>query len=252
MGLKGKILVISDNKEIFDYLENSLGDEFLIEKMGLENLKESGGDFDFILSDCDYSCKIEICFRKFLYFLQNKEIPFAIVRPFLLEGEFKSKKGFFLSFWRKSPLSLSQNEILKKLKSLEKMIIHPSNTLFKILKVQREIVENPEKNLELSHLSKLVNLSPSWLSFKFKEITGTEIVALKMKIRYCFSLWEIIETEKKIGRISYERGYRNHRSFTKGFRSLFGITPSIIRKEFETFLTKIKSLSPKIKLPFQK
>ncbi|MEW6457203.1 MAG: AraC family transcriptional regulator [Acidobacteriota bacterium] len=239
-----KVLVISEDKRIFDFIRSSLGSSVLIENPGIDEINQKDKPYEFIFLGCDYRCSFIFCMRKFLFLKMNKKIPFLVIRPILLERGYESYGGFLSSFFETYTLSSFQEEIPRKIKNSEHYgcspgwMIHPSNLLFKISKVQREIVENPWKRFNLFSFSENVSLSPSWLSLKFNEISGISFERFSIRIRFCYSLWELLSTEKQIKLIAYERGYKDPLSFTKRFHSLFGVAPSFVRKEFNTLSSR--------------
>lgn len=237
---KYKILFLFDKKEsriLFDLVANSVKDSVSIRKCRIDEIISENNLIQFILLGCDYNCMLKKCCRKFIFLFQHRNIPFAIVRPILLEKDYKFVKGFFLSFFKKYDLTQLQEEILKKAKNSKhygcspRFRIHPLNPLFKIINIQREIVENPHKKLILSSLATLEKRSPSWTSYKFKEISRIGMKKFLNKIRYCYALWNIISTEKALKTIAAELGYKPL-SFTKRFHSIFGISPSLFRKKY--------------------
>jgi len=241
-----KVLVISDDKRIFDFISNSLGSSILTENSGIDETILKDNSYEFIFLGCDYRCSFIFCMRKFLFLEVNKEIPFLILRPILFEKRYKSHEGFISSIFENYTLSSFQEETIRKIKDSEYYgfspgwRIHPLNPLFKVVMTQREIVENPSKRFNLFSLSGRINLSPSWLSLKFNEISGISFEKFSIKIRLCYSLWELLSTEKQIKSIAYEAGYKDPLSFTKGFHTLFGVAPSFVRKGFDSYQPKIK------------
>jgi len=249
-----RVLVLSDNQEIFNFIKNSLGYSISVEKASIYESYPAYEGFQFIFAGCDYKCSLEVCLRNFFFFYQNREIPIAIIRPLLFKKACNSINTFFLSFLSKYDLSLSQENILETIKNSiyygcsSRWIVHPLHPFFKIARVQREIVENPHKNLDLCSLANLVNLSRSWLSFKFKNMSGISLERFLIKIKICTSFWEVLSTEKKIKTIAAERGYTDFRSFTKRFHSIFGAVPSSVREKVQMNFTKNKATLQKNKL----
>lgn len=191
-------------------------------------------EVQYIFAGCDYNCALGSCAKKLIFLYQNRHIPFAIIRPLCLKERFGEFSGFFLSAFVEQPLSISQERILKFIKGSKcyagssRFLIPAYSPLFKIIKVQREIAENPLELLSLSSLAKMVGCSRSWLSSKFKMFSGIRLQSFLIKMRCCFALWQIISTEKQIKTIASEAGYKPL-YFSQLFRKLFKVSPSSIR-----------------------
>lgn len=85
---------------------------------------------------------------------------------------------------------------------------NPSNILFKIVNIQKTIVENPSAKFTFDQFAKIANLNYSWCSMRFKELTGKTLEQFIMQIKFCYSLWEILSTEKRIKLMARELGYK--------------------------------------------
>ncbi len=244
-----KVLVISDDERTFNFIESSLGSEILTEKWKMDDNEPEENFFQFIFLACQYQCVFTDCLRKFLFLLKKSETPFAIIRPILLEKSRESGEGFLLSFFKQYELSTSQKDIIKKIKRSKyygcspNWGVHPSNTLFKIVNIQKTIVENPASRFNFVQFAELVNLNYSWCSMRFKELTGKTLERFLMQIKFCYSLWEIISTDKRIKLIARDAGYKDPLSFAKRFKFIFGMSPSLIRKGFNSILHNLNPRS---------
>jgi AraC-like DNA-binding protein len=208
--LRRQVLILSNRKQILDFFKDSLKD---ITSLKMFDEKEKIFDenkIKFIFKECDYICSTKKCLKHFIFLLSNCKIPFAIARPILLRKNYDFVRGLILSIYEKYSLSPLQEEILNKIKSYRYppgVIFHPSNIIFKILKIQRKIIECTSEKMTLSSCADQVNLSSSWLSFKFKEISGISLERFLLKIRFCYSLWQILSTNKLIKTIAADLGY---------------------------------------------
>lgn len=159
-----------------------------------------------------------------------------------LEYERSILRVIFFSLYEDCAMSPIQEKILEQMKIWVNHLlfsgrqVHMADPIYKVLEVQRRIVSRPQKREDLSSLATRVNLSPSWFSFKFREISGVPLKKFILRKKLCYSLWQIVSTRKPIKRIAIEIGYKPL-SFTKRFRALFGVAPYTIRKKLSSFLT---------------
>jgi len=233
--MKKKILLLSAEGFDVRFIDDILLDIPTIKKSQAEFNPFLSNSLHFVFYCCTYNCALRPCVEIFRHAIQYEEIPFGILKPMVTCSKAELKKGFFLSLLKDYDLSSTQLKIIQALRQSRYYAcspllgLHPTHILFKIMKVQREIAENPRRELSLQHLCSLVNLSPAWLSKKFKEVAGISLQRFALKIRFCQALWEILSSEKPIKRIAFEFGYKPS-SFSKRFHLVWGIPPEMIRK----------------------
>lgn len=123
--------------------------------------------------------------------------------------------------------TMLQRILFKIFRNVEAKSPNYSNSL-KVKKVIKVMTENIEKKITLSELSKLVNLSPTYLSKIFKKTTGYSIIEFfnKMKIDKAKEL--IIEGDKKVKEVAEILGYKDEFYFSRIFKKIAGVSP----KEF--------------------
>lgn len=229
-----KILLCSSKKELNDLIGNICEERFQVSQLNDEVLL-SGGNFHFILIDCDYKCRLDRCLKKFAFIYQNRTIPSAMIRPILLKHNPNQFLGFYLMSFNDNKLSFFQEKILTILKSSRyyagssSFSIPTWSPLYKIIQVQRKIAESPEKSLNLSSLALMTKHSPSWLYSNFKRLSGVSLQSYLIKIKCCSGLWQILGTEKPIKTIALEAGYEPL-YFSHLFHKVFGLPPSSIRR----------------------
>ncbi len=235
--MRGKILIYSMNKDLNNFVRDILGGLVSVKYYGIDVKIPDSSKIDFILAGCDYNCRLNFCAKKFSFLFEKRDVPFALIRPLYLEKKLKKKisQGFILSLFEKHHFSPLQERILQELKnsssyaSSSRLMI-PFHPFFKVIKVQKDAAENPHLIFHLSNLAKKVNISPSCLSTKFKEISGISLNSFLVKLKCCHALWEMISTEKLIKTIALEKGYQPL-YFSELIHSQFGISPSFIRKK---------------------
>jgi two-component system response regulator YesN len=86
-----------------------------------------------------------------------------------------------------------------------------------------------QKGLKLQDIAEYVYLSPSYLSYLFKKIVGTNLWDYVTKLRMEEGKRLILTTDKRRYEISDEIGYESPEHFSKIFKKHFGINPSEIK-----------------------
>jgi len=233
--MKKEVLIISAEGFNLNFIDDVLLDIPIIKKSQAESSPFLLNRLHFIFYCCTYNCALRSCAGMFQRAMQDIQVPFGIIRPAVISSKSKPAKGFFLSLLKEYNLSSEQLKIIQAIRQSRYYAcspllgVHPTHILFKIMRVQKEIAENPRSRLSLQHLCSLVHLSPAWLSKKFKEVGGVSLQRFALKIRFCQALWEILSSEKPIKRVAFEFGYKPS-SFGKRFHLVWGIPPEIIRK----------------------
>ncbi|OUL09960.1 AraC family transcriptional regulator [Trichococcus shcherbakoviae] len=98
-------------------------------------------------------------------------------------------------------------------------------------KVSEYIFRNYRESFNIDDIANTLNLSKSYLSHAFKEITGNTIMAYAMGYRLsqaCMAL--LMEPSKSIKTISGECGFESDAHFSRYFKQNMGSTPSNYRK----------------------
>ncbi|MGA1841118.1 MAG: response regulator [bacterium] len=103
----------------------------------------------------------------------------------------------------------------------------------KINKVKRFIERNYDKNISLKAASKVVCLSPKYLSRIFKENTGMGFNEYKLRIKTEKAKKLLKNTGYNINQISFKLGYLNPESFLRIFKKFTGLTPTEYRKNIQ-------------------
>ncbi|MBC7362412.1 MAG: helix-turn-helix transcriptional regulator [Candidatus Aminicenantes bacterium] len=230
-----KILLYSTKKEIYELIRNIFGKRVQVSHIQNDEIPISAGNFQFILTDCDYQCRLDRCLKKFAFLYQNRTIPSAMIRPILLKDNPKQFPGFYLMVFNDYNPYFFQKRIFTTIKSSRyyagssSFPIPPSNPLYKIIQVQKKIAESPEKSLSLSSLAHSSDCSPSWLSSNFKRLSGISLQSYLRKMKCCYALWQLAFTDRPIKTIALEAGYEPL-YFSQLFHQTFGTPPSSLRK----------------------
>ena len=150
----------------------------------------------------------------------------GIVRPLAVKEESEINEYSLVTIL-KTPQSSNLEEFFENIQ----ITLHPSNIIHKIVQIQRLVIENPSENHNLKSLASKVNLNPSYLSSKFREITGTTLESFIQRIRICSSLYRVVFEDRFIKWIAREEGWKSVPTFINTFKKFFGITPSRLRKK---------------------
>lgn len=97
-------------------------------------------------------------------------------------------------------------------------------------KIQRYLEENYSKDISLDTVAEVVNLSTSYLSFIFKEVSGKNFVDYVNEFRVEKAKQFLDETSLNVSQIAEKVGYNSANSFSKVFKKYVGISPGQYRK----------------------
>lgn len=95
------------------------------------------------------------------------------------------------------------------------------------------IVENYNKNIGLIDVAEFVNMSSTYFSKKFKEITGFGFKEYLLNIRIKKACKLLLETRLPITEIAYESGFNDSNYFGDVFKKNKGLAPLQYRKNKE-------------------
>ena len=92
------------------------------------------------------------------------------------------------------------------------------------------IYENYDKKLTLVDMAERFNISRSYLSKKFKVITGFGFKEYVVNVRIKNACRLLLETNKSITDIAFECGFNDSNYFGDAFRHVKGMSPNKYRK----------------------
>lgn len=96
-------------------------------------------------------------------------------------------------------------------------------------KINAFVAENYNKELSLEKAAEVVNLSPSYLSFIFKEISGKNFVDFINEFRLEKAKELLTSTSMSVAQVAETVGYINANSFSKTFKKYIGVSPGQFR-----------------------
>lgn len=97
-------------------------------------------------------------------------------------------------------------------------------------KIQQYLEANYSQDISLDTVAEVVNLSTSYLSFIFKEISGKNFVDYVNEFRIEQAKKLLGETSLNVSQIAEKVGYNSANSFSKVFKKYVGISPGQFRK----------------------
>lgn len=106
--------------------------------------------------------------------------------------------------------------------------IHQQNHILN--KIQQYLEENYSKDISLDTVADVVNLSTSYLSFIFKEISGKNFVDYVNDFRIEKAKELLDKTSLNISEIAAKVGYNSANNFSKVFKKYVGVAPGQYRK----------------------
>ena len=96
---------------------------------------------------------------------------------------------------------------------------------------------NLQREVLLSEMARLVNLSPSRLQHLFKAETGTSLTQYLKSLRLERAR-ELLETTfLSVKQVMTTAGLKNKSHFVKDFKKAYGMTPTEYRREITTYLS---------------
>lgn len=121
--------------------------------------------------------------------------------------------------------TLLQQLLIAILQNLRKQNQNYSTSL-KVEKIIEYMHQNIQNKLTLTELSKVTNLSPTYLSRSFKETTGYSVIEFFNKIKIDKAKELIIEGDKKIKEVAQTVGFTDEFYFSRVFKKIEGICPT--------------------------
>ena len=98
-----------------------------------------------------------------------------------------------------------------------------------IWKARKFIEEHSAEELSLSKVAKATNISPNYLSEKFKEVTGINFVDYINRIRFERACRLLQDVDVRVSEIAFAVGFQSLSQFNRVFKKLSGKSPSYYR-----------------------
>lgn len=100
----------------------------------------------------------------------------------------------------------------------------------RILRVLRHVHAHLDHALSLSDLARIAHFSPYHFHRVFQGMVGESVTELARRLRLERAAHLLRSGDEPVTRIAFGAGYEAHESFTRAFRTLFGVSPSAFRK----------------------
>ena len=105
-------------------------------------------------------------------------------------------------------------------------------------KVSNFLFKNYHRSISIDDVSQAVNLSKSYMSHVFKEVTGHTIMTYLMQYRLSKARSQMTqEPNQLIKVISQENGFESEAHFSRFFKKNIGLSPSQYKKQYYQFIS---------------
>lgn len=105
-------------------------------------------------------------------------------------------------------------------------------------KVSNFLFKNYHRSISIDDVSQAVNISKSYMSHVFKEVTGYTIMTYLMQYRLSKARSQITqEPNQLIKVISQENGFESEAHFSRFFKKNIGLSPSQYKKQYYQFIS---------------
>lgn len=103
-----------------------------------------------------------------------------------------------------------------------------ANALINVLDyIENNLIDNNELNI--NEISKKSNISPSYLQYIFKKLSGSYLHTYIIKRKMSLASHDLIETKDSITNIAIKYGYEVD-SFIRAFKKIYSFTPTEYRR----------------------
>ena len=113
-----------------------------------------------------------------------------------------------------------------------------------IWKARKFIEQHSDEELSLIKLAKAVNISPNYLSEKFKKVTGVNFVDYVARIRTEKARDLLEDVDLRISEIAFAVGFQSLSQFNRVFKKLFRKSPTEFRARLLKRSTRQRTRKP--------
>jgi AraC-like DNA-binding protein len=103
-----------------------------------------------------------------------------------------------------------------------------------IWKARNFIHEHSDGELSLTQVAKAVNISPNYLSEKFKQVTGVNFVQYIARTRSEKARGLLHDPNLRVSEIAFAVGFQSLSQFNRMFKRVFGQSPTEFRAHLNT------------------
>ena len=98
-----------------------------------------------------------------------------------------------------------------------------------IWKARKFIYEHSDEELPLTRVAKSINISPNYLSEKFKEVTGVNFVQYVTRTRINKARVLLRDSNQRVSEIAFAVGFQSLSQFNRAFKKVNRQTPTEFR-----------------------
>src|SRR5262245_29138183 len=98
-----------------------------------------------------------------------------------------------------------------------------------IWKARRFIEQHSAGRISLAKVAKAVNICPTYLSEKFKNVTGIRFVDYVAQTRFAKACDLLRDADRQVSEIAFAAGFQSLSQFNRVFKRLGGKTPRAFR-----------------------
>ena len=106
--------------------------------------------------------------------------------------------------------------------------------------IDRSILAHEEETLTLQRLSRDMGYSAYHATRKFREIAGIPLRDYLRRRRLAFALKEVRDSDRTLLDIAVDYGFSSHEAFTRAFKTLYGVTPGVYRRDPRPLVLRTK------------
>ena len=206
------VVINADESFKVRIIDNSIVGCFIIDRSRFNKLIKN--------KDCSFMCNSMIENNENYDILRNKLK--NILNKLIDTGDYKNIYIYKLYY---DMLIFLLNNFCNKIISSENDINSRINSILNYIE------DNYNYPLNLRNISKEFFLTPEYFAKYFKESTGKTFLNYLNEIRIKYAIEDLINTKNTILKVSLDNGFPNVASFNKYFKEIYGISPSLYRKE---------------------
>lgn len=206
------VVINADESFKVRIIDNSIVGCFIIDRSRFNKLIKN--------KDCSFMCNSMIENNENYDILRNKLK--NILNKLIDTGDYKNIYIYKLYY---DMLIFLLNNFCNKIISSENDINSRINSILNYIE------DNYNYPLNLRDISKEFFLTPEYFAKYFKESTGKTFLNYLNEIRIKYAIEDLINTKNTILKVSLDNGFPNVASFNKYFKEIYGISPSLYRKE---------------------
>lgn len=99
------------------------------------------------------------------------------------------------------------------------------------VRAQQMIMDNLERHLTISELSRALHASPTQIKVCFRKVYGMPVYTYARSLRMKAAAKLLEETEDSVLEIAGKTGYENGSKFAEAFRNVMGLSPAKYRRK---------------------